>query len=79
MTKKMNMSNPVGEVAKRRGEGVRQLVFALTVTSAAALGFFPSGHLDMRLVTQAAMRLSEGWQDILGHTTRNLPKFQFED
>ena len=76
MTKKVNMSVPAGEVAKPKSERVRHFVFALLVTSAATLGFFPSGHLDVRLFTAVAARLSEGWQAI-GLPAPNLPKFQF--
>ena len=60
------MSVPVGEVEKPKSEGVRNFVFALIVTSAATLGFFPSGHIDLRLFTAVATLLSEGWHEASG-------------
>ena len=72
MTKKTHMSEPVSEPLTRKGAGLRQFVFAMMITTGAALAFFPSGQVADGPVTQLTMRLIGQWDDAIERTTHRL-------
>jgi len=73
MKKKTHMSEPVSAPVKRKGDGLRQFVFAMMITTAAALTFFPSGQLADGPVTQFTLRLIGQWDDAIERTAHSLP------